>query len=292
MAMREVTFGYRLPQTEIIIEECEATLIRQSAADYLNGMSMTELAVKLNKQPIRYREDKRDWDKHQTLALLRNKLYMGNEYYPQIIDEITFNDIQKLIYSRCHRMTPEEKKYADVFKSKMICTECGSTIKRRAGTKGCRELVKMRCPNKSCTTHAILSPQVDVEKAIKKVILAIAQEEINIENDMKELGKTDKNPEINVKASELRLMMQNPTIDAETIVEQIRELASMRFDDCDATDNTALTEKIKDVVKSCSSQERIEADVIDKVIKKMMLESGKELTIVLANGIEIKERMG
>ena len=55
---RTISFGYMIPRTEIEVMNEEAVLVENSFNDYIKGMSLTQIAGKLNQQPIKYDEDR------------------------------------------------------------------------------------------------------------------------------------------------------------------------------------------------------------------------------------------
>lgn len=291
MAKRAVPFGYQLLHTQVILMQNESDIIYAAFENYKNGKSLNEIADIMNRQPIRYYGDEHEWDRHIILAVLRNELYKGNEYYPMIVDEDTFDTVQNLIFEKGHRISPEEKPYAKIFKNKMRCSACGSEIKRRAGAKGKQDKVKMRCSNPECDCNKNYVYQVNVEETIKNLLTGIASGEVEIECELPEAEKMDEHTEITKKTNELRFIMQDPDIDSEKVIEMIRQIGAERFEVCRTGDMSQQTEYIRKTVKPCLKQERIEVDVIDNVIKRITLSPESELTVILINGRTFTERM-
>jgi len=82
--MKNTLYGYRIIDGKAVIFEEEAEQIRSTADYYLEGYSFTEAASKagLIKQ-------------HGTIRhMLGNTAYLGNDFYPAIIDEKVFYAIQ------------------------------------------------------------------------------------------------------------------------------------------------------------------------------------------------------
>lgn len=291
MSKRTVPFGYQLPHTQVMLMQSESDIIYAIFENYKNGKSLNEIAAIMNRQPIRYYGDDHKWDRHIILAVLRNEIYKGNEHYPMIVDEDTFDMVQKLIFDKGHRISPEEKPYARIFKNKMRCSACGSEIKRRAGAKGKQDKVKMRCSNPECDCNKNYVYQINVEDTIKNLLTGIASGTVEIDCKIPQAEKMDEHTEITKRTNELRFIMQNPDTEPERIIDLIRQIGAERFEACRTGDMSKLTEYIKKIVNPCLKQERIAVDVIDNVIKRIILSPESELTVILINGRTFTERM-
>ena len=98
--MGQSPYGYRIDNgTAIIIEE-EADRIRQIFHNYISGMSLAD-AAKSAGHPIVHGMVKR---------LLSRKAYLGDSFYPQIIDHDTFDKANKELKSRALKMNRLGKK--------------------------------------------------------------------------------------------------------------------------------------------------------------------------------------
>lgn len=70
-----------------------------------------------------------------------------------------------------------------------------------------------------------------------------------------------------------------------------REVAMIRFSACENSDTTSQTEYIKEIIKGCHKQERIDADIIEKTVERITMTQDKMMIVRLINGKEISERM-
>ncbi|WP_308682130.1 recombinase family protein [Stomatobaculum longum] len=84
--MTHTPYGYRIENAAVAIDEPAAEKIRQLYREYLECGSMRAAAMKV-------RIDKT----HSVIGrLLKNKIYLGTDYYPQIVDEEIFEKVQGL----------------------------------------------------------------------------------------------------------------------------------------------------------------------------------------------------
>ncbi len=78
--MGHTPFGYRIENGKAVIDEVAAEKIRKVFQYYIFGVSLSEAAK--NTELIA---------RHGTVGrMLKNQHYLGDDYYPPIIDEVTF----------------------------------------------------------------------------------------------------------------------------------------------------------------------------------------------------------
>ena len=79
-------YGYKIIKGQAIIDESVACKIRLLFNEFLRCGSMRAAAIKAGIEKT-----------HSVLGrILKNKLYLGDDYYPQLIDEDVFNRVQVL----------------------------------------------------------------------------------------------------------------------------------------------------------------------------------------------------
>lgn len=289
---RTAKFGYTVESTGVQIVEMEGALITRIYSEYLEGkLSTCKLAKKLNEQSIKYYENGNEWNTKAVSRILKDKSYTGEGDYPQIVDIDTYRRVQDLLASRAHHIAEGEEPYAEMFKAKMRCPVCGSTIKRNAWQKGNNEKIIMRCSNKECEGFKVLTKQIDIEEYIKNIFIRAIEDEGILEPPQPEPTDISKDDEMIKKTNELRLKMQNQDISETDIIKGINEIASARFSACSTSDNTERTKLIKEKVLNTKDQTRIKAEAIGDVVQRIFLAPDQTIVVRLQNGIEFSERM-
>ena len=82
--MGHTPFGYRIEDGKAVIDETSATKLRVLYANYLSGMALVKAA-----------KDSGIETYHGTVSkMLANRRYLGDSFYPPIIDEETFHAAQ------------------------------------------------------------------------------------------------------------------------------------------------------------------------------------------------------
>lgn len=82
--MRHIPYGYRIENGRAIIDEKQAATVREFFQNYISGMALMRAAEKVGLNLY-----------HGSAGrMLRNKKYLGDDYYPAIIDKETFDIIR------------------------------------------------------------------------------------------------------------------------------------------------------------------------------------------------------
>lgn len=82
--MPHVPYGYTIQDGKAVIDQLQAEQLKKLFKAYLSGLSLKDAAKKA--RIVRY---------HATIAnMLTNKRYLGDDYYPKIIDEDTFEKVE------------------------------------------------------------------------------------------------------------------------------------------------------------------------------------------------------
>lgn len=87
--MMHTPYGYKIENGQAVIDEPVAEKVRQLFVEFLNCGSMRAAAVNAGIEKT-----------HSVIGrLLKNEVYLGDEYYPKMIDEELFRKVQELRYS-------------------------------------------------------------------------------------------------------------------------------------------------------------------------------------------------
>lgn len=83
--MAHTPYGYRIVDGKAVIDEEQAANVQAIFMDYLSGTALTVAAAKVGLKMY-----------HGSVGrLLRNRHYLGDEFYPAIIDQDTFDAVEE-----------------------------------------------------------------------------------------------------------------------------------------------------------------------------------------------------
>ena len=124
--MAHVPYGYRIEKGIAIIDEHQGAQIKELFQAYLEGVGLQTLAARTG--IFRF---------HAALAkLLEDRRYLGDGYYPALVDEISFYKVQEERKRRVERLGRNKnffdsaKETESPFWNFLYCPECGNAFKR------------------------------------------------------------------------------------------------------------------------------------------------------------------
>jgi len=164
------------------IDEITAQTVRYIFKNALDGLSAYAIASSLNRLNT-LAPNSKFWTSSSVLRILRNNSYIGTfvtgktrndrsaefrltsvppeewirhyDHHAPIIDEITFNSVQRMLSERCSPI-PTIKKVADFFGGKLYCGLCGRKMRAKRSANGSTYYI---CPRRdesasSCTNKS------------------------------------------------------------------------------------------------------------------------------------------
>lgn len=97
--MGHTPFGYKIENGKAVIDEACAEKIRKLYKNYLNGLSLSKAAEKAGIDTY-----------HGTVKrIIENKHYVGDNFYPPIIDKETYKSAQTEIKNRAIQLGRDKK---------------------------------------------------------------------------------------------------------------------------------------------------------------------------------------
>ncbi len=109
--MKHIPYGYRIENGMAVVDEAEADTVRKFFDYYISGLALMAAAEKVGLKLY-----------HGSAGrILRNVKYLGDDYYPAIIDKVTFDKAEEIRMSRAKalgRMRELEVKQAEPFPAK------------------------------------------------------------------------------------------------------------------------------------------------------------------------------
>ncbi len=251
---RWIAYGYSYENGEKIRHPEEYRVVQQIFSDYLLMCSMQKVGRSLEARGIAYKEGQSIWSKALVKRILQNRKYIGEDGYPQVIPLSVFEEVQGLIERNRNNQTLSP---ILPLKPLLFCESCGMLLKRNHSKI-------------SCEKHGSIQEQL----LIKMLMTKLRSIRLN--------PKLIDPPAAPVYATceEIR-----ETADAKDVV-QIKELlfrqASLRFEQCQQWDKSAITEKIRDRI----NREEPNISMILDIAKRILVGSS-EIQMELLNDVII-----
>lgn len=105
MTNRKLPFGYRMEQGKAVIHPAEAEIVSDIFRQYSAGASYLDIVAVLKTQPVLY-DTERLWSKSMVARILGDRRYTGEDGFPALLDEETF---QRAARKRAAKQTPVQR---------------------------------------------------------------------------------------------------------------------------------------------------------------------------------------
>lgn len=137
-----ILYGYKVIDKRVYIDEDKAPAIRYAFMKYAAGTPKKEVVEELNKRGYRTNKGTK-FTINSFQDTLRNVKYIGINYikgvlvedsYPVMIDEETFNSVQKRLDSNRQAPAANNAKARYLLYGKAFCGECGEHLTGKSGT--------------------------------------------------------------------------------------------------------------------------------------------------------------
>lgn len=174
MMQRHMPIGYKLVDGKIQFDEAKAAAVKKIFSNYLSGTSTFALAKQLTQMGFPNANNKASWNHGSIGKILENVKYLGDEFYPQIIDAEVFEQVQKRRQERCEQLgrslQPNSAKHQHLFTGRLRCGECGEIYRKyiehcgKASEKFFWKCKRYIYKNRVCCRSAFLTDE-QIEKA-------------------------------------------------------------------------------------------------------------------------------
>ena len=280
---RVIPFGYCMRNGEITAEPKEVYAVSTIFSEYLKGGSLLQIAKLMESEKIRYTADSDKWNKNMVKRIIENEKYLGNDKYPQIIDENIFKQANE---KRVRKAAALNLICDDLKEIRKItyCAECGERLSRKTNGKG-REY--WNCSNQGCFKFEYrLTDQMINGALLTALNSAIANPSlIECESEISAYSPTS---DILRQQNEVNRMTDSPQVDFEKVKAEIFRLAEMKYERCTYSDKPQKTAKLISLLKNHNQLNTLDIGLFKSCINKILISRFCTIEVEFINGIKIK----
>ena len=259
------------------IEPQESKVLKRIYAAYLDGSSMLTIAEQLNREKIEYRDSVTGWNKGRLKHLIDNTKYLGTEVYPPIIDQATYEKIQKTKYGRNTQKNMD--KAQDIFKLTVPvrCPSCGDRMRRRHDSR-CKCQERWTCENTACRLR-IEIPDAELLTALADLLGTVTADSITLPVE----SPYEPSAEVIRLNNEIGRMLD--------MAEIYKTVLRSKMTEC-------FRQKYKELGNECCAVQRLKAEVgstadiaerLNRTVSEIRLYTDKTADIILLNGQIIRK---
>lgn len=279
MKNRTLPYGYCCKNGVIVIEPQESKVLKRIYAAYLDGSSMLTIAEQLNREKIEYRDGVTGWNKGRLKHLIDNPRYLGTEVYPQIIEQATYEKIQKTKHSR--NTQKDTDKAQEIFRLTVPvrCPICGSLMRRRHDSR-CKCQERWTCENKDCRLRIEIS-DAELLTALSDILGTVTADIITVSAEKPYEPST----EVIRLNNEISRMLDAAEIDKATLRSKMAECLSQKYKELG--NECCAVQKLKAEISSSSDA----TERLNRTVSEIRLHPDKTAELTLLNGQIIRKEI-
>ena len=272
MKKRNVLFGYKYKNGKIDVDEKDEIIVKDIFNSYLSGMSLSQIAFLLNDKKVEYIPGITGWNKARVMRIIDDKRYLGNDIYPQIIDQITYDEITNLKNSNSTQQNVD--RHATIYNLgvPVTCEKCGEKMIRRH-TRGENKNVIWLCHSKMCRGGIIISDESLIEKTTKCLNKVIYDSEVI---------QTEEKSAIKFKDDKLTFAIETAQIgNRDNVQKMIYDSIAEKYEELNT--EYYISKRIKSILKNTVLDCDSLPNVLNKTVKKILLGKRPSVEIMLLN---------
>ena len=280
---RTIPFGYCMKNGEITTEPKELYTVVTIFDEYLKGKSLSEIANLMQYENIRYSEDSEHWNKNMVKRIIENEKYLGNDTYPQIIDNETFrlaNEKRLQNATRLNLISDDLQK----IRNRTYCSECGHRLSRIGGNS---KYEHWDCRNPDCyrfeyrlTDQMIIGAVLNVlNSAIANPSLLESGGEISIYSPTADIVR---------QQNEINRMTDSVQVDFDRVKAEILRLAEMKYDCCTYNESPQKTEELRNLLENNKQLNILDIGLFKACVSRIRISHFCTIEVELINGVRIK----
>lgn len=281
MKIRNIPFGYKYENGQKVINEKESVVVIEIFTRYLKRDGVWAIANDLTEREIEYMPNEFAWNKSRVLRVVKDARYIGENKFPPIIDNPTFNAVQALYNEK--RTVTENFLDKDVHRIgiPVKCPECNGVMKRQFDCRR-KNHEKWYCQNRDCKKVITIKDDVLIKRLID-IMNELIEKCEDIEYKPREDFSDGELPEMK---NEIENLFINPSKNEEKIREKIGAYFSEIYNKADK--NIGKTMRIKSALKNVVPQTEFSPKLLSFIAETIKLYSDGEVGIILINGAEIR----
>ena len=283
MKIRNILYGYQCVDGKIEFHPQESTVMKEIFQAYTEGKSLLELSKWLNERQIEYMPGVVGWNKSRIMRLLEDKRYLGDDRYPALIDQGTYNTVQEMKYNRCDQKNVDRQ--ADIFQIDIPirCPNCNGLMKRKVDIRR-TDSTRWRCQNPECRASVAKKDESLFNEMTELLNTAIANPEtITIPTE----EEIESSTELRRLNNEITRAFDSIQIDRTAVREMMIRYASMKYAELDSAVYRA--QRLKDIFSTSQPLTAFSVEFLHSTTDEIMLYTDGTIGLILENGQEIRK---
>ncbi len=279
MKNRRFPYGYEMQKGEIQICKAEKNILAEIFNSYINGNNLKEIADNLTIRKIEYLPDECGWNKSRIKRIIEDRRYLGDERYPQLIQEEIFNKANNI--KQIRRTT---KNYVVTAENKPVvhlarCAECGAHLYHITDTRY-TDSERWYCKTDECKLNIRLTIS-DLLKDITELLNKVISNQELIQYSEYE-ASSDPSIEIMRMENDIERLLEQTEFDKDKLQNLILECAEKKYSYDKSTQH--ITDRLKADFEKSSPLSAFSMDLFEKTVSTVLIDKLGSVSIKLKNG--------
>ncbi len=287
MGRKATVYGYQFAEGILQIDEEQSRMVQEIFKVYNSGIPVSRLKDHIEGLEI---------NRVRLSDMLSDRRYLGNENFPQIIDQELFEAVQQRKKERRKAIGKEQPyiyhKEQFLLGDKMKCGECGSAY--HCYKHG--ELRRWDCSKRLVKGRVACRNQRIQEEQVKELFMQVVGNLGKHPEQIRKIRvqKTKRNVRLQAVEHEIELLKNDSSHNIDELLELIYKRASLQYENADDGGAEYYTNKIKNLVwqyKERSEDKTFDKDLFDAIIKTITIHKDGRVVFTLKNGVSITETL-
>lgn len=281
MKNRNIPFGYRFEDGKIVINPDEQNTLQRICSEYLDGLSLLQIANGLESDKVEFAPGIITWNKARIMRIVDDDRYLGNATYPQVIDKETVNRLRSRKTSRNTQTSTDRQSGIYLLKVLVVCPACGKPMHRLQDTR-CKCTQKWVC--NQCHIQIKKEDAVLMEDITDLLNGLIRNPEI-----IRPALPSQAEPSIEQRRldNEIARTLEGYDFDKDALREKLYQRASLGY--LQIGDEAYVEYKLKNTLEQHDILDSFDSELTNKIVKLIRLAESGSVSIILINGQEIRK---
>ena len=281
MKNRNIPFGYRFKNGKIMISDDEHTTLRRICSEYLDGRSLLQIANGLQTDKVEFAPGITTWNKARIMRIVDDDRYLGNETYPQLIDEATLERMRSRKTSRNTQSSTDRRSGIYRLKVPVICPACGGAMHRRQDAR-CKCIQKWGCSQ--CGTQIEKADAVLMEEITELLNTLICNPDMIYSQQ-----HSRKEPSIEQRRldNEIARTLEGYDFDKDALREKLFRRAALCY--CQIGNEAYIENQLRCILEQTECLEAFDAELTNEIVKQIRLSEDGPVRIILINDQEVRK---
>lgn len=283
MKNRNRPYGYCFTKGSIAVHPQEQEIVNEIYDGYLSGKSLLNIAAELNARSVEFMPGIIGWNKARLKRILEDKRYLGNEAYPAIITQETYDAVQEIKDSRNTQKGVDRKAVIFQITVPVRCPVCGSEMHRRSDSRNkCRQ--RWSCRNDDCRKLIAISDEELLGKITELLNSVISNtEKVYIPKP----AVQEQNTELHRLNNEIGRTLEGFSIQKETLRKQLLQSVSLKYEGIDHA--VYIAKRLKADFANASPLSDFSGELFSRTVSELRLCENGSVILTLTNGQQIRK---